>query len=701
MVNDATGLDDGSPPTSGPAAPTERVPADDGLWRDIVESSPFSTLIYDAEGRILAANAAFRTLWGVGLDSAPPGYSVLTDPELERQGVLHHVRRAFAGETVTTPLVRYDISRVSTTGAGRTLWTQGHLYPLRDGSGRVTHVVLTHIDLTERVRAEEALRASERRFGAIVHQASAGIAQVDLTGRFVLVNDRYCALVARSREELLGLRMQDITHPEDLPANLALLGRALETGEPFTIEKRYLRPDGSAVWVSNSVAAVHDEGETPTSVLAVSVDVTDRRRAEEIIRLLAEAGRVLSSSLDYRATLRNVAGLLVPAAARWSMVFLLDDGIVPVATACATPEGTAAVEGMARCVARLSPSEPHLARTAIETGEPQLVRSLDRRFLDSVSRDPEYRRLLRELAPVSLIAAPLLAHGRTLGALVLATDDPARPFDERDLALAAEVAQRAAVAVDNAHLYDAERAARAEAEGASRAKSDFLAKMSHELRTPLNAIGGYAELVEIGVHGPVTAEQREALVRIQINQRHLLNLINDILDFSRVEAGALRLLVEELDVRAVLSALEPLIGPQMRRRGIDFEIAYPRGPLAVRGDRERIVQICLNLLSNALKATPPGGRVLLACEPAGDRVAFRVRDTGVGIAGDQLEAIFNPFTQVGRALSRPQEGVGLGLAISRELARAMQGELAAESEPGAGSVFTLTVPRADGGDGSR
>jgi PAS domain S-box-containing protein len=701
MVNDATGLDDGSPPTSGPAAPTERVPADDGLWRDIVESSPFSTLIYDAEGRILAANAAFLALWGVGLDSAPPGYSVLTDPELERQGVLHHVRRAFAGETVTTPLVRYDISRVSTTGAGRTLWTQGHLYPLHDGSGRVTHVVLTHIDLTERVRAEEALRASERRFGAIVHQASAGIAQVDLTGRFVLVNDRYCALVARSREELLGMRMQDITHPEDLPANLALLGRALETGEPFTIEKRYLRPDGSAVWVSNSVAPVHDEGETPTSVLAVSVDVTDRRRAEEIIRLLAEAGSVLSSSLDYRATLRNVAGLLVPAVARWSMVFLLDDGIVPVATACATPEGTAAVEGMARCVARLSLSEPHLARTAIETGEPQLVRSLDRRFLASVSRDPEYRRLLRELAPVSLIAAPLLAHGRTLGALVLATDDPARPFDERDLALAAEVAQRAAVAVDNARLYDAERAARAEAEGASRAKSDFLAKMSHELRTPLNAIGGYAELVEIGVHGAVTAEQREALVRIRINQRHLLNLINDILDFSRVEAGALRLLVEELDVRAVLSALEPLIGPQMRRRGIDFEISYPRVPLAVRGDRERIVQICLNLLSNALKATPPGGRVLLECEPAGDRVAFRVRDTGVGIAGDQLEAIFNPFTQVGRALSRPQEGVGLGLAISRELARAMQGELAAESEPGAGSAFTLTVPRADGGDGPR
>lgn len=211
----------------------------------------------------------------------PPGYSMLDDLELERQGVLPLVRRAFAGEPVVTPPVRYDISRVYSTGTGHTVWTQGHLYPVRGGDGRVTHVVLTHVDLSERIAAEDALRASERRFAAIVQQATVGIAQVDLAGRFSLVNDRYCELLGRSREELAGLRMQDVTHPDDLPRNLPLFARAAETGESFVIEKRYLRPDGSVVWVSNSVAAIHDAAGRAESVLAVAFEVTERRRAPD------------------------------------------------------------------------------------------------------------------------------------------------------------------------------------------------------------------------------------------------------------------------------------------------------------------------------------------------------------------------------------------------------------------------------------
>jgi signal transduction histidine kinase len=250
-------------------------------------------------------------------------------------------------------------------------------------------------------------------------------------------------------------------------------------------------------------------------------------------------------------------------------------------------------------------------------------------------------------------------------------------------------------------LLQAERDARAEAEDArqraeeaNRAKSDFLAKMSHELRTPLNAIGGHAELIELGVHGQVTPEQSSALERIRKNERHLLALINDILDFSKLEAGAVRLEIRNHKVADIASTLEPLIGPLFSAKGLKFTVSKCDDGLAAQGDSERIVQICLNLLSNALKATAEGGEVSLSCEQKFGMIAIEVADTGTGIPSERLESVFSPFTQLGRALNRPNTGVGLGLAISRELARAMGGDVTVQSEVGVGSRFTLTLPSA-------
>jgi signal transduction histidine kinase len=242
---------------------------------------------------------------------------------------------------------------------------------------------------------------------------------------------------------------------------------------------------------------------------------------------------------------------------------------------------------------------------------------------------------------------------------------------------------------------EAERCARAEAERANAAKAEFLAAMSHELRTPLNAIGGYAELLELGIRGPVTPQQVEDLRRIRVNQQHLLGLINSVLNYAKLEAGRVEYDLVEVPLGVAVAAVEALVAPQLRARGLTYDFPGCDPALAARADPEKLRQVVLNLLSNAAKFTAVGGRVTVTCEAAGaDAVAVRVADTGVGIAPDQLARVFDPFVQVGRRLASNAEGIGLGLAISRDLARGMGGELTAESTPGAGSTFTLTLPAA-------
>jgi signal transduction histidine kinase len=247
--------------------------------------------------------------------------------------------------------------------------------------------------------------------------------------------------------------------------------------------------------------------------------------------------------------------------------------------------------------------------------------------------------------------------------------------------------------------------ARRAAEAASRVKSEFLATMSHELRTPLNAIGGYAELIELGIHGPVTDAQRVALERIQRSQRHLLGLIAGVLDYSRVEAGAVSYRIVDVPVTEVVAEAEVLVAPQLRAKGLGYTWSGAAPGLCVRADREKLQQILLNLLGNAIKFTNAQdgapGRIEVACaqedggdgDPAGGRMRLHVRDTGVGIAAEELERIFEPFVQADQRLTRLHAGVGLGLAISRDLARGMGGDLTVESTPGVGSTFTLTLPR--------
>jgi PAS domain S-box-containing protein len=246
---------------------------------------------------------------------------------------------------------------------------------------------------------------------------------------------------------------------------------------------------------------------------------------------------------------------------------------------------------------------------------------------------------------------------------------------------------------DFRRLIESERLARRDAEDANRAKMEFLAVMSHELRTPLNAIGGYTQLLELGIHGPVNDAQRAALWRIKESESHLLGLIEDVLNFAKIEAGRVTFDFRPVDIGELVDGVDALVEPQMRQKGIAYErLESPR--VSVRADVDKARQVLLNLLSNSVKFTDRGGTIRIEFGSGDHSAEIRVVDTGIGIPAEKLATVFEPFVQLKRAYTSVHGGTGLGLAISRDLARAMNGELSVESMPGEGSTFTLTLPLA-------
>jgi signal transduction histidine kinase len=345
-------------------------------------------------------------------------------------------------------------------------------------------------------------------------------------------------------------------------------------------------------------------------------------------------------------------------------------------------------------------SRDHFLRLSLDGNSPlaELVRKQETVFLPDAAafhaRFPYWPASGRPSGQEAWVAIPLIAStGKALGAFALGFAEP-RTFDADLRRYVESIGDQATQAFERVRLLEAEHAARESAEEANRAKTQFLATMSHELRTPLNAISGYAELLSLGLRGPTTPEQQEDLGRIMRSQRHLLSVINDILNFARLEAGHLEYHITNVRANDLLGDLESLIRPQLAAKQLELSWTPVGNDILVRADSEKVRQVLLNLLANAVKFTAPGGRIRVACEHDESRVYVRVSDTGIGIPVDRRGAIFEPFVQLHRTLAQPAEGTGLGLAISRDLARGMGGELTVESEPGKGSTFTLILDRA-------
>jgi signal transduction histidine kinase/DNA-binding response OmpR family regulator len=410
--------------------------------------------------------------------------------------------------------------------------------------------------------------------------------------------------------------------------------------------------------------------------------------AERRAAFIAEASTILASSLDYEATLGAVARLAVPEFADYCVVDLLE-GDQSLRRVAAVHRDPAKAE-LARKLARQRPPDlngPHPIATALRTGQPQLLPELPDARLAALASTPEHLAILRQLASGSLLSVPLVARGRTLGVLTFVAAESGRRYGPVDQALAVDLARRAALSIDNARLYQ-------EARAGVRLRDDFLARASHELRTPLTSALATVRLLKRAMAGTFKAEPEELVDIANRNLSAMLTLINDLLEASTLASGREPMALEPVDLATLVSRSLEVVGTRAREKLVALRVAVPAG-LILQADPLKLKKVLVNLLDNAVKFTLAGGEVIVEAEAEAGSVLLRVRDTGMGIAHEHLEVIFEPFIQAGPPSRWRPHGTGMGLAICRQIVTLHGGRIWAESEgPGRGSTFTVRLQAA-------
>ncbi len=560
---------------------------------------------------------------------------------------------------------------------------------------RLAESIAGHVALAiTRRRSWDALAGREASFTALAEQAPDIIARFDREFRHVYVNPAVEHATGIRRERFIGRTNAELGMPEPVwQLWEEALARVFETGSADTIGFDYVAPPGKRYYEASLVPERNAAGEV-ISVLATTRDLTDRKRAEDGLRFLTEAGALLASSLDLRTTLDAIVQIAAASLGDGCAIDILrDDGRVErIAMHSSSAEVTALFAEMERRY----PSDIKGTAgniVALRTGKPQLYPEITEELMRAASRDNGHLDLWRRLGLHSAMCVPLIARERRLGVITVFSTDSARSFTATDLDVSVELAHRAAVAMDHAMLFDEMRRARDDAQEANAAKAKFLAVMSHELRTPLAAILGYTELVADEIVGPLNHTQRDQLERIKASGTHLLMLIEEILSFARIDAGHESLRIEEADLRDVIQEVVDVVQPLVQKKRLACSVHVPDEPIAIITDAGKVRQILLNLLGNAIKFTESGG-IAISVVVESSRVLLSVEDTGVGIPAQHLEHVFDSFWQVEHVTTRRKGGTGLGLSVARQLARLLDGDIFVESELGRGSRFVLDLSRA-------
>ena len=566
---------------------------------------------------------------------------------------------------------------------GQTKYFLNNLVGIVEG-GQLRRVWGTQRDITERKQAEAELRRWEQ----IFQHAGWGVAMAEPeNGLLQVVNPAFARMHGHTVEEILG-KSVDETFADEAREQLAEHLRIVHEKGHHVYESIHVRKDGTRFPVLADVTAFKDEHGKVLYRAANIQDITERKRAEEVERFLGDASTMFSSSLDYELTLESAARLAVPYMADYCLVHMLEDDGQNIRRMIVAHEDPAREAAWREMQTRfpLDLSTPHTIAKVLRTGEAELFSDVSDDLMQSVIRNSQEIRMLQEFDIKSSMIVPLVARGRTIGTLTFISSESARRYSEDDLAIATELARRAALAIDNARLYR-------RAQEANHAKDEFLATLSHELRTPLTPIIGWVHMMTTGQLSE--ADIAHGLAVIGKNSQSLSRLINDLLDMSAILSGKMRIDTLPVPLEFVLKEAIETVRTQAARQKIEIEFVpcARMEELLVSGDRTRLVQVFWNLLANAVKFSPEKSRVRVVCEIAGGAARVHFEDEGEGITPEFIPHVFERFRQQDMSTTKMHGGLGIGLALVKSFVEAHGGTVSVESAgAGRGSRFTVTLP---------
>ena len=650
-----------------------------GRWANIFEHVRWGAVMVNDDGsKLVMMNPAYARMHGYTVEELI-GRSLidLFAPEA-RAELAEHIRttREYGHHTFESLHIRRD---------GTTFPVLVESTAINEGDGKVGYLAAHVQDISERRQIEEELQRGEEKYRSLLENANDIIYAHDLQGNYLTINRAGEEITGYTRQEILGgLNIAQVVAPEDLERAKEMMRLKLKDPSPTVYEVDIITKDERRLTIEVSTRIAWRDGK-PVAVEGIARDVTKRKRAETALRFLAEAGGVIASSLDYETTLASVARMAVPTLADWCSVDVLDvdHTLKRLAVAHVDQAKVAwAYELQKRYPADMN--SPRGIPNVLRTGKSEIYPEIADEMLVAAALDAEHLKIMREVGFTSVIIAPLLAHGRTLGTITFITAESKRKYGQDDLALAESLAHRAAYAIENARLYRS-------AQEANRLKDEFLATVSHELRTPLTAIMGWSYLLRTGQIDEGSAAA--ALETIERNARSQAQIIDDLLDVSRIITGKLRLDVREIDPASFIESAIEAVRPAAEAKEVRLQKVMDTGVISIAGDPARLQQVVWNLLSNAIKFTPKGGRVQIRLERVNSHIEIVVTDTGSGIKADFLPHVFERFRQADQATTRQHGGLGLGLAIVRHLIELHGGTVQAESAgEGLGATFTVRLP---------
>lgn len=546
------------------------------------------------------------------------------------------------------------------------------------------------LDHQEKLRElQDRLRASEARLDLALEVGGIGVWQADLKGLEVVWWPGMATIhgLAAGGRPLPMRECPDVVHPDDRDEVVRVLREAIANRSDASAEYRVIWPDGSVHWLQGRAKPLLDAQGEPCAMVGACTDVTHRKRVEIDLKFLADSSAELAGLGDYQSVLDKIVHLAVPHFADWCMVDLLTESgsLERVAVAHVDP----AKEHLVRQVrgyfspdpGRTMEGEP---RSILRTGQPERVEVSDE-LLERCVPDASYRDLLRKLGLRSCLSVALATRGRTVGVITFVTVDSKRVFSAGDEVMAQDLARRAAAAIENARLLRALR-------DSDHAKDVFLAMLAHELRNPLAPIWSGLTIIKRGPGDARRVEQVTGVIERQVAQ--LTRLVDDLLDVSRITTGKIELKKEPVDLVGILRSAIETSRPHIEARRHRLVVQLPEEPAELEADPARLVQVFSNLLDNAAKYTPQGGRIDLVLQAQPQRFVVHVRDNGAGIAPEMVNKVFDLFTQATHPAERGQGGLGIGLALVQGLVRLHGGTVEARSAgPREGSEFTVYLPR--------